>query len=329
MTLSLHDVDPDDAEAQQLLAELSDILQALTGSSGRSSFSAADARGPGSRFVVARDASGRAVGCGALRPLQPGVAELKRMYARAGTRGVGAAVLAHLETAARELGYRAVWLETRAVNTRAVAFYTRQGYRRIDNFGRYVGNAAAVCLGKDWRMTIKELNAAQAQARVSELAEVLRDCVEGGASVGFMLPLAAGRPEAFWRRVAEGVAAGERHLFVAEDEHGRVCGTVSLVIDMPDNQPHRADVSKMLVHRRARRQGLAERLLLALEAKARELGKTTLVLDTVTGSDASRLYERLGWQKAGDIPNYALMPDGAPCSTTYYFRALADSSRGA
>jgi len=173
-------------------------------------------------------------------------------------------------------------------------------------------------------MRIRELTAdeARAQTRIAELADLLRDCVEGGASVGFMLPLAAGRLEAFWRRVAEGVAAGERHLYVAEDEAGRLCGTLSLVIDMPDNQPHRADVSKMLVHRRARRQGVAERLLRALEAKARALGKTTLVLDTVTGSDASRLYERLGWQRAGDIPHYALMPDGAPCSTSYYFKRL-------
>lgn len=174
--------------------------------------------------------------------------------------------------------------------------------------------------------TIRELEGHEAAARIAELADVLRDCVEGGASVGFMLPLAEGRPEAFWRRVAEGVAAGERHLFVAEDDTGRICGTLSLVTDMPDNQPHRADVSKMLVHRRARRQGLAERLLKALEAKARTLGKTTLVLDTVTGSDASRLYERLGWQKAGDIPQYALMPDGAPCSTTYYYRHLSGVS---
>lgn len=169
---------------------------------------------------------------------------------------------------------------------------------------------------------IRELDGAEALARVGELADVLRDCVEGGASVGFMLPLAEGRPEAFWRKVAAGVAAGERHLFVAEDEAGRICGTLSLVTDMPDNQPHRADVSKMLVHRRARRQGIAERLLRALEVKARELGKTTLVLDTVTGSDASRVYERLGWQKAGDIPNYALMPDGPLCSTTYYFKPI-------
>ncbi|MDR7333160.1 GNAT family N-acetyltransferase [Roseateles asaccharophilus] len=171
-------------------------------------------------------------------------------------------------------------------------------------------------------MNIRELDGAEALARVAELADVLRDCVEGGASVGFMLPLADGRCEAFWRRVTEGVAAGERHLFVAEDEAGRICGTLSLVIDLPDNQPHRADVSKMLVHRRARRQGVAERLLRALEVKALELGKTTLVLDTVTGSDASRVYERLGWQRAGDIPNYALMPDGPPCSTTYYFKPI-------
>ncbi|TXI20037.1 MAG: GNAT family N-acetyltransferase [Roseateles sp.] len=167
---------------------------------------------------------------------------------------------------------------------------------------------------------ILELDGAQAAARVGELAEVLIDCVDGGASVGFMAPLAPERARAFWQRVAQGVAAGERLLFVAEDDAGRVCGTLSLVIDLPDNQPHRADVSKMLVHRRARRQGLAERLLRTLEARARELGKTTLVLDTVTGSDASRLYERLGWQRAGDIPNYALMPDGKPCSTSYYFK---------
>ncbi len=169
---------------------------------------------------------------------------------------------------------------------------------------------------------IRELDGAEALARVDELAEVLRDCVEGGASVGFMLPLAEGRPQAFWRKVAAGVAAGERHLFVAEDDAGRVCGTLSLVVDMPDNQPHRADVSKMLVHRRARRQGVAERLLFELEARARALGRTTLVLDTVTGSDASRVYERLGWQKAGDIPNYALMPDGPLCSTSYYCKLL-------
>jgi GNAT superfamily N-acetyltransferase len=323
MALTVATLDPAHADARTLLDELSDALQAITGDSGRSGFAADDVRGPRSRFVVARDGDGRAVGCGALRPLRDGVAELKRMYARPGGQGTGAAVLAHLEATARALGYRAVWLETRAVNARAVAFYERHGYRRIDNFGRYAGNAAAVCFGKELGMTmstIRELDGTEALARVAELAEVLRDCVEGGASVGFMLPLAEGRPEAFWQHVVAAVAEGKRHLFVAEDEAGRICGTLSLVVDMPDNQPHRADVSKMLVHRRARRQGIAERLLKALETKALELGKTTLVLDTVTGSDASRVYERLGWQKVGDIPNYALMPDGPTCSTTYYFK---------
>lgn len=149
MALSITAIDPDRAEARVLLDELSAALQAITGDSGRSSFAADDVRGPRSRFVIARDGDGVPLGCGALRPLADGVAELKRMYARPGSRGVGAAVLAHLEVAARELGYGALWLETRAVNARAVSFYERQGYRRIENFGRYVGNAAAVCLGKE------------------------------------------------------------------------------------------------------------------------------------------------------------------------------------
>ena len=170
--------------------------------------------------------------------------------------------------------------------------------------------------------TITKLDAAQAGARVDELAEVLLDCVAGGASVGFMADLSRERARAFWQGVARQVADGGRCLFAALDDAGHVCGTLSLVTDMPDNQPHRADVSKMLVHRRARRQGVAEQLLRTLEVKARELGKTTLVLDTVTGSDASRVYERMGWQKAGDVPNYALMPDGPLCSTTYYFLPL-------
>lgn len=149
MALNVITVDPDHADARALLDELSAALQAITGDSGRSGFAADDVRGPRSRFVIARDATGAAVGCGALRPLQGGVAELKRMYARPGTPGVGAAVLAHLESAARELGYRTVWLETRAVNARAVSFYEKHGYGRIENFGRYVGNAAAVCFGKE------------------------------------------------------------------------------------------------------------------------------------------------------------------------------------
>ena len=158
-------------------------------------------------------------------------------------------------------------------------------------------------------------------AQIDELAGVLIDCVEGGASVSFMHPLTRERAVAFWRRVANGVAAGERALLVAEDAHG-VCGTVQLVLDQPENQPHRADLSKMLVHRRARRQGLGAALMRAAEATARECGKTLLVLDAVTGGDAERLYQRLGWKRVGVIPGYALMPRGEPCDTTVFYRNL-------
>jgi GNAT superfamily N-acetyltransferase len=159
------------------------------------------------------------------------------------------------------------------------------------------------------------------EAQIGELADVLIDCVEGGASVSFMHPLTRERAVAFWRSVVQGVIAGERALLIAEDAYG-VCGTVQLVLKQPENQPHRADLAKMLVHRRARRQGLGAALMRAAEVAARECGKTLLVLDAVTDGDAARLYARLGWQRAGDIPGYALMPDGALCSTTYYYRNL-------
>ena len=158
-------------------------------------------------------------------------------------------------------------------------------------------------------------------AHIHQLADVLIDCVEGGASVSFMLPLARERALAFWQRVARDVVTGARALLVAEDASG-ICGTVQLVFDLPENQPHRGDLAKMLVHHRARRQGLGEALMRAAENAAREGGKTLLVLDAVTGGDAERLYERLGWQRVGVIPDYALMPDGAPCDTTVFFRDL-------
>jgi GNAT superfamily N-acetyltransferase len=159
------------------------------------------------------------------------------------------------------------------------------------------------------------------EGQIDELAAVLIDCVEGGASVSFMHPLSRDRAVAFWRRVAQGVAAGERALLVAEDARG-LCGTVQLVLDQPENQPHRADLSKMLVHRRARRQGLGAALMRAAEATAHECGKTLLVLDAVTGGDAERLYKRLGWERVGVIPGYALLPQGGLCDTTVYYRNL-------
>jgi len=159
-------------------------------------------------------------------------------------------------------------------------------------------------------------------AQIDELAGVLIDCVEGGASVSFMHPLPHDCAAAFWRRVGQDVAAGERALLVAKDARG-LCGTVQLVLDQPENQPHRADLSKLLVHRRARRQGLGEALMRAAEATARECGKTLLVLDTAN-DEAERLYERLGWERVGVIPGYALLPHGGLCGTTVYYRNLGE-----
>lgn len=161
-------------------------------------------------------------------------------------------------------------------------------------------------------------------AQIDALADLLIDCVAGGASVSFMHPLSAESARAFWRRVAKSVAADERALLVTEDDLG-ICGTVQLIFDLPENQPHRADVAKMLVHRRARRRGLGSRLLQAAERTALASGKTLLVLDAVTNGDGARLYQRMGWTRVGDIPDYALLPTGGYCSTTVYFKKLATS----
>lgn len=169
--------------------------------------------------------------------------------------------------------------------------------------------------------TLRRLQAVT-DAQISELAGVLVDCVEGDASVSFMHPLSREHAQAFWRGVAEGVAAGERALLVAEDAQG-ICGTVQLVLAQPENQPHRADLAKMLVHRRVRRQGLGEALMRAAESMARDCGKTLLVLDTVTGDSGERLYQRLGWQRVGVIPGYALLPRGGLVGTTVFYRELA------
>ncbi len=169
-------------------------------------------------------------------------------------------------------------------------------------------------------LVVRQVGAAQAQALMEPLADVLLDCVEGGASVSFMAPMARETALRFWDKVAGAVARGERTLLVAEDAHGLV-GTVQLITDLPENQPHRADVAKLLVHRRARNAGVGRRLMLALEEAARAQGKTVLVLDTASAA-AERVYETLGWQRVGRVPAYALLPDGAPCDTVFFYKQL-------
>ena len=159
------------------------------------------------------------------------------------------------------------------------------------------------------------------ETEIEQLSDVLIDCVDGGASVSFMLPITPDKAATFWRRIARGVEAGERVLLVAMDAHG-IVGSVQVVLDMPENQPHRGDLSKMLVHRRGRGQGIGAALLHAAEEAGRAAGKTLLVLDTVSGSDGERLYQRHGWVRVGEIPDFALWPAGGLCPTTYYYRRL-------
>jgi GNAT superfamily N-acetyltransferase len=156
---------------------------------------------------------------------------------------------------------------------------------------------------------------------IQGLGDLLIDCVEGGASVGFMQPMSRAKAHAFWRGVAAGVARGERLLLAAYDAAGVMLGTVQVVLAQSENQPHRADIAKMLVHRRARRQGVGAALLAAAESAARSAGRTLLVLDTAT-PDAERLYSKLGWQPCGVIPGFALLPGGGFCDTTFFYRKL-------
>jgi GNAT superfamily N-acetyltransferase len=167
-----------------------------------------------------------------------------------------------------------------------------------------------------WLKTIGE-------REIQGLSDVLIDCVEGGASVSFLLPMSRAKAEAYWRSTSASVARGERLVLAAEDAAGAIVGTVQVILAQPENQPHRGDLAKMLVHRRARRRGIGAALLMAAERGALSAGKTLLVLDTAS-EDAERLYVRQGWQRCGQVPNYALWPDGTPCATTFYFKALGN-----
>lgn len=170
-------------------------------------------------------------------------------------------------------------------------------------------------------LEIKQLSAEEGRRYLTALAEVLVDCVEGGASVSFMAPFPQSAAESFFEKVVEGIQRGER-ILLAAFEDSKLAGTVQIVTATPANQPHRADIAKLLVRRSARGQGIAKSLMEHAEEASRLAGKTLLVLDTVTGGKAERLYMRLGWTRAGVIPNYALFPDGTPCDTTIFWKQL-------
>jgi GNAT superfamily N-acetyltransferase len=171
------------------------------------------------------------------------------------------------------------------------------------------------------QIEIRRLDGADLQAQLDGLAAVLADCVAGGASVSYMAPFSHERARSVFEAMAAEVEQGRRLLLAAFAE-GDLVGSVQVILALPPNQPHRGEIAKLLVHRSARKRGIAQLLMEHAESEARAEGKTLLVLDTVTGDDAERLYARLGWRRVGVIPGYALYPDGRPCDTTVFWKAL-------
>jgi GNAT superfamily N-acetyltransferase len=169
---------------------------------------------------------------------------------------------------------------------------------------------------------ITSLAAPIADSALDQLADVLVDCVAGGASVSFMSPFPHDSALGFFRKVAGSVAAGDTALLAARLD-GKIVGTVQLGLDTPPNQPHRADIKKMLVHRSARGRGIGAALMAAVEEEARRHGRWLLVLDTVPGENGHRLYLRAGWTQTGLVPDYALFPDGRLCDTAIMWKRLA------
>lgn len=174
------------------------------------------------------------------------------------------------------------------------------------------------------RQPIRRLSGEEARAAIPALSAILVDCVADGASVGFLSPFGDADAAIYWSGVAEAVAVGQVVLLVAEHD-GEIVGTVQLGVALPPNQPHRADLKKLLVHRRGRGRGLARSLMAAAEEHALGLGRHLLVLDTATGSPAEAIYARLGWRQAGVIPDYACFPDGSFCGSTFFYKCLLSS----
>jgi GNAT superfamily N-acetyltransferase len=173
---------------------------------------------------------------------------------------------------------------------------------------------------------VRRLSGGEPRAQLAALAAVLRDCVEGGASVSYMAPFSdEDARSAFDGFVSE--AERGRRLIVAAFDDGELVGTVQVILALPPNQPHRGEIAKLLVRRSARRRGIARRLMECAEREAVAEGKTLLVLDTVTGDPAERLYEGMGWTRVGVVPDFALYPDGRPCATTFFWKSLAESPR--
>jgi GNAT superfamily N-acetyltransferase len=280
----------------------------------------------GGRAWVA-EAERRIVGLIAAGPgAAPSTWAVGKLYVTARHRGGG---LAHrlvdlAEAAARTAKARRMelWSDTRFA--RGHAFYESRSYLRSgairplhDSMGTLEYYFEKPLTG----LVVDALGPAAAASAERPLAEVLRACVDGGASVSFLPPLSTKQARAFYRARAAEVAAGSRALIVAWLE-GVLVGNVMLDWDLPDNQPHRAEIQKLLVHPGARRRSIGRALVLAVEAEGRRMGRRLLVLETGATSGAASLYRALGYNEAGTVPGYALLGDGRPSDAIFMWKAL-------
>jgi GNAT superfamily N-acetyltransferase len=276
------------------------------------------------------ETDGRVVGMVATQSLEDGVWELCKTYVHSTHRGGG---IAHLLAGAVERHARAqgatrlkLWSDTRF--DRAHRFYEKRGFVRAGPIRALndLSNSVEFVYAKPLAgVAVEQLDAAGAASAERRLALILQACVEAGASVSFMPPLAEATARGFWRSASAGVAKGERLLFAGWLE-GELVGTVQVEFAMAPNQPHRAEISKLLVLPEARRRGLARLLLARAEEAALRAGRTLLTLDTRAGDMAEPLYRSAGWLEAGRIPGFALNAERVPCDTVYFYKPLEPSA---
>ncbi len=278
---------------------------------------------------VAEEA-GTVVGMAAVHPL-PGTPdwEICRVYVAASQRGTGiaATLMATAEAHARAAGAEVIrlWSDTRF--TRAHTFYAKLGYVRQGPIRvlNDLSNSLEFPFIKPVRgVAVHMLDASAAEHAERPLADILMACVEAGASVSFLPPLNADVAQGFWRRSLADIALDRKAIWVAWVD-GVLVGTVTLDLAMPPNQPHRAEVAKLLVHPEARRRGVGQALMAALEAEAMQRGRRLLTLDTRADDAGEALYRSLGWQEAGRIPGFALNADGSAAATVFFYKQIGDA----
>jgi GNAT superfamily N-acetyltransferase len=275
----------------------------------------------------AAEADGRIAGMVAVLPKDADAWEICRMYTLPSLHGsgLGQRLLHMAEAHARAAGAArlVLWSDTRF--DRAHRFYEKHGYLRHGPIRvlHDISNSLEFGYAKPVAGT-EVLDAAAAATAERRLAEILCACVDAGASVSYLPPLAPEVARAFWKRMAADVAAGTRILLAAWEE-ATLVGTVMLEFASSPNQPHRAEVQKLLVHPAARRRGVARALMGRLEAEALRAGRTLLTLDTRADDAAETLYRGMGWHPVGRIPGYALNADRTPCDTVIFWKGTAAS----